>query len=1807
MFGLFGSRKDGMEECKIGDTAVVRSNFAVADHWYQRAFTISGNVLFLIKRADLLYKLKSYKAAGLLYEKALQQASQNFELYQKLASAYLNENAELTISEKKEKALAVFIKGAEKYGKNGKFLLGMGIISYDLGEFELALSCIKEALQLKVSGREADDLYVLLKLAEGKTQLALGNVNTAAVAFYTILGFRGFASPEHNSRCAEAHAGLGEARCYFRQYKDALEHCENALKRDPDCVAAHFGKANAHYFNKQFDAALKSYDEVLKRDPDHFYANCYKANILYLKENYKAAYEHFQKAMQARPAFISHVVVILKASNTHNLNILHPEMGLCLAKPQRFKQLKLYYHAKVFLQNLLAGSDFSKYLLVDFENFEQRAYFFKKYGDAILKNCEQELAISLVLHAKQLNFLDEHESAIKEFAAVLTVDKHNHDALFGQGNAYFALNNLDKARGCYEEALKIQNDDIAALVNLGVVCRQQNRLADAIKYFLEALKINPNYFPAHFNLACAYAHNKQQSEAMKCYVELQKLNQQAVFASVAMDDVHFDTVGDLGSLNLVDLLGEEALRLKQKFNKKQAQNLLRENLALAKKQAIDEGLISADAKDEKEVAADKAAPSSDFKVEDKNELQKKHERLLFQAARIGDLAELERLKKMNVNLGARDRGGMTGLHIAAEAGVALSVIAFFIEQGACGVNDKDLQGETPLYKAVKNNDTSTVAELVKRGANLDLTYKQAGKDPFIPAKDKPTKQVFSGVMPESIHATNFHKHDSAPDGSCGFTSLQKTRKEVRDCLMQAKEDKVTLAELAVEIVTEFKAYALTEITTTEYKKLSGDYKNHQGRANELLKNINAEVRKSVPDHKALNNLEEAAKYLAADAKNEGYNKLLQEVASVQNEGQELEQKIQTYCASTAVYTPYVEHLGRTGWLGCISAKVFARLSGFNLYIWVQVDGRLVCSHHYVASTAATTPTFHMLYNNRDHFDRLIPVPLVAEEKARESKSDPTDKTAEAELSVLAFAIKAGKSLPVIEILIQRHDSVDSALIIDGVPLLHLAAKMGNDNFIRHLVTVKKANVNAQSKDFSAPLVYAAVAGHKSTVATLLSLGAMFDEATAEGQALLKRIEKEVSDQEVRQEIINRLRNYSDQQRYQREMREKLVNVIFICLFADTLELEKTNQNYAKTRLFVQDLLRLIMQSSPYAAKSLAKLDLEKSTYEMLKNSRVGTQFLMFMRSRVVPGQVVTPDQMKKWYLEMPENKEQNTAFVTNVTNAMQEYCESGVDNVWLESIVERIIQGIPTLFAKVSAALKEKIDEKYLREHINQVGIGNLKQWIKVVLSKDARFKTVVLEEKSEQQLIENIQMELVFPLAEKTKKEKKHFYLQRIKSGLENWLYMNNYLVKEDRFFYEMADKIVMRLRDHAEQMKKDKEGMKAKKMGLARLLIKEILQSSNKFTILSERADEFIAAMILKLQKHPMKYFSVKIKCWTAYQVRVRGEVYQWFFQPEQSRASFSISRSVSRSLSLVTSYSSDSEDEIEEVTPLSMNKNTFINEFLACFDLLFAKFQALDKGLVNRIDEEIDKASAGIDQHKDKLPKFKVMGIEIGLGDVASACASFGVYLKDISVAKAARRMTELFELHNPWQRCKVLKAAAEFFMNRYQRQLEQLDPEGVRTLAHCAANRVVNYIISEDKNQIKSAPSIWDKVKGYVLGGPTKKKEFEGPLGVMIIGMIRGKSKEFDTKRIKALDHKRNDTVPWTAEAFFENTGLIVVNEQTGEETYYIHKNVPLKPDGQPVYGYRYGSLAEAKGYREVKPSLPHAPSEAKASASPRYTS
>lgn len=124
-----------------------------------------------------------------------------------------------------------------------------------------------------------------------------------------------------------------------------------------------------------------------------------------------------------------------------------------------------------------------------------------------------------------------HDSAVDLISRALPVLGKVAAVHANLGNAYRALNRLDQARVCLDEALRLDPSSADAHAFLGQIFFQQGKLSEALQSLQQSLRFNPSLLIAHRTLGSVLAAQKRIPEAIEAL-------QHAIRLAPSAPDIH---------------------------------------------------------------------------------------------------------------------------------------------------------------------------------------------------------------------------------------------------------------------------------------------------------------------------------------------------------------------------------------------------------------------------------------------------------------------------------------------------------------------------------------------------------------------------------------------------------------------------------------------------------------------------------------------------------------------------------------------------------------------------------------------------------------------------------------------------------------------------------------------------------------------------------------------------------------------------------------------------------------------------------------------------------------------------------------------------------------------------------------------------------------------------------------------------------------------------------------------------------------------------------------------------------------------
>jgi Tfp pilus assembly protein PilF len=117
------------------------------------------------------------------------------------------------------------------------------------------------------------------------------------------------------------------------------------------------------------------------------------------------------------------------------------------------------------------------------------------------------------------------ETAVNNLRSFLASDPQEDLAWTMLGHAYEDLNRDDKASAAYSRALEINPRRVEALTGMGILCRKEGEIEQALNYYEQALAINAKYAPALSSKSVICLMQKRHLEALDLAQEAYRLEQ----------------------------------------------------------------------------------------------------------------------------------------------------------------------------------------------------------------------------------------------------------------------------------------------------------------------------------------------------------------------------------------------------------------------------------------------------------------------------------------------------------------------------------------------------------------------------------------------------------------------------------------------------------------------------------------------------------------------------------------------------------------------------------------------------------------------------------------------------------------------------------------------------------------------------------------------------------------------------------------------------------------------------------------------------------------------------------------------------------------------------------------------------------------------------------------------------------------------------------------------------------------------------------------------------------------------------------
>lgn len=331
-------------------------------------------------------------------------------------------------------------------------------------------------------------------------------------------------------------------------FSKAKYHFEKVLQIDPNNIKANHALGVLYGTTSEHEKAKDFFKQALKNKPD-FLPSLYNLAISLIElEEFAESEAILQKLITARPQdqnfYEKYVICLTKQSKFDSaekfteklikLNPLNPDSYKKMALI-KLNQKKYEDSIPHFLKVLELGRDETiKYYLgetfYNLKNYDKAISFFSEFL-TISKN-EKLIFSAKERLARSFDEKKDYQKSIQLFKELENQDLSMKDKvriLASLSNVYIHMNekdfDADYSTGQYyaQEVLKIDQNNIIALNNMGITNLYMRNHDESLQYFKKAYDIDPTYSATLKNLSNAYDHIGYYDENIKTIEEFKKI------------------------------------------------------------------------------------------------------------------------------------------------------------------------------------------------------------------------------------------------------------------------------------------------------------------------------------------------------------------------------------------------------------------------------------------------------------------------------------------------------------------------------------------------------------------------------------------------------------------------------------------------------------------------------------------------------------------------------------------------------------------------------------------------------------------------------------------------------------------------------------------------------------------------------------------------------------------------------------------------------------------------------------------------------------------------------------------------------------------------------------------------------------------------------------------------------------------------------------------------------------------------------------------------------------------------------------
>ena len=301
-------------------------------------------------------------------------------------------------------------------------------------------------------------------------------------------------------RQKQLSAVLKEIQLQLVSHKDLFLECEGSDGSLPQSALESLELGLRHKSLRQFDNAVECFNLALKLRPDYIEAFYERGNTYFDQHQFEAAIASYDQAVAADPQFAP--AYLNKGIGQENLG--RPELAI-QSYEQVIKLDPLEMRAHIYRANALHKLGKHQEAI---EGFDQAILIAPQ--DSGLYSSRGEIHKSL----------RQFEAALQSFEKAVEISPNFAAAYFNAGNTYFDQGLFAKAIASYDLAVAKDSNYAQAFYNRGIGLQNLGKHELAIESYDRAIAIKPDYTDAILNRGNSLVSLKRYEDALACYEQV---------------------------------------------------------------------------------------------------------------------------------------------------------------------------------------------------------------------------------------------------------------------------------------------------------------------------------------------------------------------------------------------------------------------------------------------------------------------------------------------------------------------------------------------------------------------------------------------------------------------------------------------------------------------------------------------------------------------------------------------------------------------------------------------------------------------------------------------------------------------------------------------------------------------------------------------------------------------------------------------------------------------------------------------------------------------------------------------------------------------------------------------------------------------------------------------------------------------------------------------------------------------------------------------------------------------------------------